>query len=209
MGPLNVELVATLPNDVGVETLSVALSGNGIVARAGELHLSKSERQIEKLFSHVPVGDDYALDLNAKSVDGQFICQGAATNISVRKSAVTRVHVALACVNENGGNVVINVGVVTCLGGHLVNYTVAPLTASVGDTIAVTATTIKPDTGALTYDWSAPSGTFADPSSAETTYQCEAAGHITISLRVTGSICAENQSIDVDCVAPSKDAAAD
>jgi hypothetical protein len=205
----DVDVIATLSDDVDVEVLTIALSGNGIAARTGELHLPKSQRQVEKLISHVPEGDDYALDLSAKSVDGQFICQGAATSISVRKSTVTRVHVALACVDENGGNVVINVGVVACTGGHLVNYTVSPLTASVGDTIAVTATTIKPDAGALTYDWSAPSGTFADPSSAQTTYQCETAGHVTINLRVTGSSCAETQSVDVDCVAPSKDAAVD
>ncbi len=205
----DVEVIATLSDDVDVEVLTIALSGNSIAARTGELHLSKSQGQVEKHINHVPVGDDYALDINAKSVDGQFICQGAATNISVRKSTVTRVHVALACVNENGGSVVINVGVVACTGGHLVNYTISPLTASVGDTIAVTATTIKPDAGVLTYGWSAPSGTFADPSSPQTTYQCEAAGHVTINLRVTGSSCAENQSVDVDCVAASRDAAAD
>jgi hypothetical protein len=205
----DVDVIATLPDGVAVEVLILELSGNGTAPRAGELHLSKPERQIERLINNVPVGDDYALDVSAKSIDGQFTCEGTATKIGVRKSSFTRVHVALACVNESGGDVVINVGVVACTGVHLVNYTVSPLTASVGDTIAVTATTIKPDSGALTYEWSAPWGKFADPSSADTTYQCEAAGHVTLSLRVAGSSCAENQSIDVDCVAPSKDADAD
>ncbi|HEX4403984.1 MAG TPA: hypothetical protein VH560_04100 [Polyangia bacterium] len=205
----DVDLIATLPDGVDVESLAFVLSGNGAAPRAGALHLSKAEQPIEKLITGVPGGDDYALGLDAKSVDGQFACSGDATAISVRQGAVTRVHVALACVNENGGNIVINVGVVACTGGHLVNYTVSPLTASVGDKIAVTATTLKADAGVLTYEWSAPSGAFANPSSAQTTYQCEAAGHVTISLRVTGSSCAEDQSVDVDCVAPSKDAETD
>jgi hypothetical protein len=203
----DIDLIATVPAGVAVEALAFELSGNGIAPRTGGVHVSKPQQQFETLINSVPVDDDYELEVSATSTDGRLTCKGG-TKISVRKSSVTRVHLALTC-SDDGGKVVIAVAV-ACSGAHLVNYTISPLSAAVGDSIAVTATMIAPDAGALTYDWSAPSGTFADPSSAQTTYQCETTGFVTLNLRVTASACVEEeQSIDVDCLPPERDAAAD
>jgi hypothetical protein len=198
-----VDLIATLPNDVAGEVLAYELSGNGIAPMTGVQHVSKPQKQFEKLIGSVPVGEDYDLYVSVQSIDGRFICKRS-TKVSVRVNDVTRVHVPLSCDNanviDNGGKVTVVVGFI-CPGAHLVDYMVSPLFAAVGEPITVTATIAQPDAGALAYDWSAPSGTFADPSAPQTIYRCDTPGYVTLNLFVANGICTENHSVDVDCLA--------
>ena len=144
-----IDFVATLPTGVAVELLTYKLTGPGFGGLAGGIHVSTPEQEFEKLINYVPVGDDYELDLGAASLDGRFTCTSA-TKVSVRQNTITRVHVELAC-NAGDGNVLINVSVANagaCSAIPSVDYMVSPLTASVGDAIAVTATTHASDAGA-------------------------------------------------------------
>jgi hypothetical protein len=206
-----VDLIVTVPAGVAVEVLTFALTGEGFGGLAGGIAVSAPQQEFEKLINYVPAGDDDELDVSAKSIDARIICKGS-TRVSVRQGTITRVHVGLAC-NAVDGNVVVNVTVAnadgTCPGIPQVDYMVSPLTAPVGDAIVVTATTHAADAGALSYDWSAPSGKFANPSSSKTTYRCEAEGFVTLSLRVMASNCVEQQSITVDCLGPAMDAGTD
>lgn len=206
-----VDLIVTLPSGVAVEVLTFALTGKGFGGLAGGIAVSKPQQEFEKLINYVPAGDDYELDVNAKSVDARIICKGS-TKVSVHPSSITRVHVGLAC-SAADGNVAISVTVAnadgTCPGIPQVDYMVSPLTAPVGDAIVVTATTHPADAGALSYAWSAPLGKFENPSSAKTTYRCEAEGFVTLSLKVAANNCVEQQSITIDCLGPAMDAGAD
>jgi hypothetical protein len=204
-----IDFIATLPAGSPVEMLTFKLTGPGYGGLAGGIHVSKPQQEFEKLINGVPVGDDYDLELSAPSLDGQLTCKGSA-KVSVRFDTITRVHVPLKC-GPGDGVVLINVGVVApraCTGVSL-EYMVSPLTTPVGGIIFVTASADSADASALTYDWTAPSGQFSDPMSSHTTYRCAAAGNITLSLRVATSDCAEDQSVNVDCVGSLKDASAD
>jgi hypothetical protein len=205
-----VDFIATLPSDVTVAALTYQLTGEGFGGLAGGIHVSEPQQQFEKLINSIPVGEDDELAIGATSADGKLTCKGS-TRLTVRQGLVTRVHVPLTC-SSGDGNVLINVNVVSmgsaCPGVQLVDYMVSPLTASIGDAIACTANTRVSDPGALTYAWSAPSGRFADPTSAHTIYRCDTAGFVMLSLRVTESGCSENETVVVDCVG-TKDASGD
>jgi hypothetical protein len=205
----SVDVVVTTPAEVGVETFVFEVSGNGIAPLTGVAHFSEPQHLFEKLINGVPAGTGYDLVVSAKSVDGQFVCDGS-TKVNVHQNAVTRVLVALSCISANvGGNVVVAVsGNIVCPGAHLADYVVSPLTTSVGDPISVSATASPPDAATPTYAWSAPSGTFDDPSSPQTTYHCGAAGNIMLNVHAVARGCSEDQSIEVTCLGPSQDAAA-
>jgi NAD(P)-dependent dehydrogenase (short-subunit alcohol dehydrogenase family) len=205
----SVDLIATLSDGAAAEVLSYRVSGNGIAPIAGSVQVPQPQQQFETLINFIPVGDDYDLDVTAASVDGVFKCQGT-TKVSVHQNVTTRVHVALACTGTKDGKVVINV-TVACPGLYLADVTVSPLAVAVGDTIAVLANASDADAGARTYEWSAPSGRFDDPSAARTIFHCESAGFVTLNLKVLADNgCAENHTIEVDCLgAPIDGAAAD
>jgi hypothetical protein len=202
-----IDFIATLPDDVAVELLTYRLTASGFGGLAGGIHVSKPQQEFEKLINGIPVGQDYDLEIAATSLDGQLSCKGSA-KVDVRLNTISRVHVPLTC-GPGDGKLIINVGVVStdsaCKGVQPIDYMVAPLTASVGGVIFVTASMEASDAGAPTYQWSAPSGHFADPSAAHTAYQCEAPGDITLNLLVKIGDCAENQTVDVSCVAPPKE----
>jgi hypothetical protein len=203
----SVALTVTVPSDVEVQLVEYEITGNGIMPLAGRIKTPHPQQQFARLVTHVPSGTDYPLSVSAKSTDGQKLCAAAAT-IEVRKQTTTRVHLALPCQGIGDGMVHISVGI-ACPGVHLVSYTVSPLTASIGGTIAVTAVPGDPDSGALTFAWTASSGTFADPAASHTTFQCATAGPVTITLRTQGDICQENDSLEVTCLPRSGDAGSD
>jgi hypothetical protein len=68
-------------------------------------------------------------------------------------------------------------------------YVVNPTNVFVGETVhlSVTATDANGDT--IYYNWSAPQGTFDDPSAAKTNYRCAMAGIARITMSVTDGKC--------------------
>lgn len=204
-------LTVTLPEDVKVKELTYDVSGNGIKPFTGRWETAQPQQQYEKLINHIPVGNDYQVVVTAKSADGRFMCQRT-VKASVRRDTITRLVVALACVDGGDGTIVISVGI-ACTTVRLATLTVSPLAASVGGTMALTATPLEADAGALEYAWSAPSGAFGDTAASETTYRCDKAGHVKLNLLVIADICQESHTTEVDCLAPTdagpKDAGAD
>jgi hypothetical protein len=79
---------------------------------------------------------------------------------------------------------------------------VRPENAAVGESVAVSAiTTDDLDAGTTMFAWSAPSGTFADPSSPLTTFTCTAPGTVTVTITATREGCTQTSRLSVDCVA--------
>ncbi len=203
-------MIATLSDGAAAEVLSFQVSGNGIAPIAGSVQVPNPQQQFETLINFIPVGDDYTLNVSAASVDGVFKCK-ATTKVSVRQNVTTRLRVALPCTGSRDGRVVINVAV-ACPGLFLADVTVSPLAVPVGDTIAVLATALDADAGVRSYQWTTPSGHFDDPSLAGTTFHCDAAGFVTLNLKVLAENgCSEIHTVEVDCLRPSMgdDAAAE
>ncbi len=79
----------------------------------------------------------------------------------------------------------------------------APVTARVGQTIAVSGQGSDPDPADanLSYTWSATSGFFGDDGEPQTTFTCTQAGLVTITLTVSDGHCPTKVSVSVFCVA--------
>ena len=80
----------------------------------------------------------------------------------------------------------------------------APTQTSVGGTVAVSATASDPDPGeTVSFGWS-PSASFANPSSAVTSYRCPAAGRQALTLTIADNHrpvpCTANVTLEVFCV---------
>lgn len=80
---------------------------------------------------------------------------------------------------------------------HCVVLTVAPEQVSVGGKVRATAHPGDPDL-ALSFEWSASAGTFAEPESAATSYTCTSAGPQLLTLSVPE--CGASFSAVVTCV---------
>ncbi len=164
---------------------------------------SQPERQFVELITHVLVSDQYVATVQGESVDGQMLCAGSAL-VKVMNGVTSRVQVALKC----GGHVLVGIGV-SCRDTPLVTFLVSPLAASVGAYVIGQAVSARPDAGSLTLTWSAPSGTFADPSASQTTFTCTKAGPVKLTLQVEDDeLCQQTFSSLVTCFSPA-DAGAD
>ena len=207
-GVANVDILATVPSGVLVDTVDFRISSPKEVLASGRIHTPKPQNELHELVTHVPITTDERVDLTAKSTDGMTSCAGSAP-IEVRKGATTRVHVMMQCHGAGDGMVKIVVGV-ECAQAQLTSYSVTPLAASVGGTIAVSATAAGVDGGTLKYAWRATSGTFTDPTASATSYRCSAPGPVTITLVVSQPTCDEDYMSSVTCLAQTDaDAGAD
>jgi hypothetical protein len=82
---------------------------------------------------------------------------------------------------------------------EITSYEVAPLRLGPGETAQLSGTATDVDTDKLSYAWSAESGTVGDSNSANTTYQCNALGIITLTLVVSDGSCQDVVEAAVEC----------
>lgn len=192
-----IDLAVTVPADVEVRELTYQLLGNGIKPLVSTWGTEEPQHQFQKLIPQVPPGTSYHLTVTAKSVDQRSTCLRE-TIVDVQPDAITHVHAALSC-NGGEGSIVISVGV-ACTKVQLATFMVSPLSAHLGETISLSAMPLT-DAGVLTYQWTAPSGTFDNAQGSQTAYRCDKAGHIVLNLLVVArDICQENHSIEIDCL---------
>jgi outer membrane protein OmpA-like peptidoglycan-associated protein len=81
-----------------------------------------------------------------------------------------------------------------------------PCVVEVGRTSTVTADASDPDGDVLAYKWSAPTGTFANPSERQTIFTCPTTpGSVPVTVTVTdGKGGTASDTITIQCVAPAK-----
>ena len=190
----DVIMTVTVPGGVQVQSAEYTLDDKVNAPAQGVMGGSQPERQFVDLITHVPVSDHYVATVQAETVDGQMICAGSEV-VKVMNGVTSRVQVVLKC----GGHVLVSIGV-SCHDTPLVSFLVSPLSASVGAYVIGQAVSARPDGGPLTLTWSAPSGTFADPSAPQTTFTCTQAGPVTLTLRVEDDeLCQQSYSSLVTC----------
>jgi hypothetical protein len=193
----DVIMTLTVPNGVQVQSAQFTIDDKVHPPAVGIVGGPQPEAQFVELIPHLPVSDQYVMTVQAESTDGQMVCSGSAP-MKVMNGVTTRVQIALTC----GGHVLVAIGV-SCLDTPLVNLRVSPLEASVGSAVEVSADPARPDAGALTFTWSAPSGTFSDPGASQTTFTCTKAGLVEITLQVEDDeLCQQSDSAMVTCLGP-------
>ena len=77
----------------------------------------------------------------------------------------------------------------------------SPSMTTLDRTVAVDATADDPDGDPLTYLWSAPSGAFATPTAASTTYRCAKAGEVMLTVTVSDRRCEGQAAVPFTCLA--------
>jgi hypothetical protein len=202
----DVMMTVTVPDDVLIRAADYTIDDMSRPPLTGTMGGTQALHQVQKLFTHVPVGD-YLASARAEATDRQSICEGSSP-VKVTRGAVARVHVAAMC-RGTGGHVVVGIGV-SCRATPLVDVLVSPVSAVVGESSVLGRTfLVRQDGGALTYEWSAPSGTFADPKAPQTAFTCAQPGPVELKVRVVDDEgCEQTHSAIVTCV-PAPDGGAD
>jgi hypothetical protein len=197
----------TLAGGQNVSSVSWVVTGpNGAstVVQQGAVPVQNS-RTISFRVSGLPAGNGYQITLTGTSSDGSVTCTGSA-QFSVTARATTTVVDTLQCnaALSEAGSVQVGAPLYNCAAAGSVS--VSPSEAATGTPISLIATATGVDPSAITYAWSAPSGSFSAPSAASTNFTCSTPGTVTLTLTVgdgtvpTGAVCPNaTTTVQVTC----------
>lgn len=200
----SVGMQLTIPGGAQIKAVSWTISGpNGAttVVQSGSVNVGESGGTAF-LVSGIAPSSGYDVVLSAISTNGGVSCVGSAT-FAVLPRATTQVDVQMGCnVTNQGGQTTFNGASFDCAAWNTVDAT--PAETAVGSSVALSATATGPSLANLTYQWSAPSGTFSAANAASTSFTCTRSGPVVVTLTVgdgavpEGSTC--NPALDTDTV---------
>lgn len=199
-----VGLQLTLPDGSSVSVVHWSITGpnnSATVVKSGSVDVHASGGTKFQV-SEIPAGMGYKVFLTAMSVDGGIDCEGGG-GFAVIAHATTQVDVQLACTAAGGGQTtVVNGTSFDCAAWNSVSA--SPSETAVGTPVSLSATATGPVPANLTYQWSAPSGQFTDPTAANTNFVCSVPGSVNVTLVVgdgavpDGSTC--NPALNTDVI---------
>ncbi|WP_240360662.1 PKD domain-containing protein, partial [Pyxidicoccus caerfyrddinensis] len=174
-----VSTVAQALSSADVTSVVVTVSAADMPARTSGL--VKTNNQWSGTLGKLPAGTGRTFSAEAFNSSGTKVYAGAATGITIVARQTTAVSITLQEVNpsapfENAAPVITSLAA-------------APGTVEPGGTVALTASATDANAGdTLTYAWSAPSGSFAQASSLNTSWTAPAsAATVPLTLTVTDS----------------------
>jgi hypothetical protein len=185
-----------------LDQASYTIVAPGAFSRSGVIDVSNSQT-LSAVISGLPAGPGYSIALSGSTTDGTASCSGSAS-FDVVAHETTPVTVAFTCHQApNTGSVLVNGTVNVC--PSLDGISTSPAEVRVGGTNALSAAAYDADNApaALSYAWSASSGTLSDPTAVAPSFTCTAPGSVSISLQVsdgdTTPDCAQQLSTTVTC----------
>jgi hypothetical protein len=196
-----VGLALTVPGGAVLDVVGYTVTGPGGFSKTGAIDVSHSST-ISAIIP-LPAGGPYSLSLSGTSTDGALACAGSATfSVTAHQTAGVTVH--LVChEGSRSGSVLVSGTLNIC---PLIDaLSATPQSVLVGGSLALSAGAHDSDGGpaALTYAWTASSGTLSSTSGASPTFTCTAPGPVTISVTAsdgdTAAGCADKQTVTVDC----------
>jgi hypothetical protein len=206
----------TLPAGQQIEVVQWVITGpnNAVtMVQSGSVNIPNTD-VVSFYASDIPAGTNYRITLSGTAIDGSVTCTGSAS-FAVQSHVTTPVPVALACSVATTGSQVTLVSGTTFNCADVTNVSAVPAETAVGGTIHVAAMAAGPVPSALSYAWSAPSGTFDHPNAASANFTCTVAGPVPITFVTAdgavpaGAACntvASTRTITVLCDAPPADA---
>lgn len=194
-------LSLSLPSGAVLSSVSYTVSGPGGYAKAGTSPVGNSSTIALQI--SLPVGGPYSIALSGTSTDGSQSCSGVAT-FSVAARQTTKVNVHLTCKESpRTGSALVNGAINIC--PVIDALSASPGEVLVGQTVALSTSAHDSDAApaALSYAWSATSGTFSSATAKNPTFTCTAAGTSTLTLTVSDGDatpgCADTQTTTVTC----------
>ncbi len=195
----SVSLALQLSPGVSVNSFSYSITGP--TARTGSINVSSSTTA-SALVSGLSAGPGYAASLSGTASDGT-VCAGTSGTFAVSAGSTTPVNIAVACKKASTtGSILLKGTINVCPTVDSVSST--PPT---GTSIALASSASDSDAGpsALTYHWTASSGTLSDANAHNPTLACAQPGLVTLTLAVSDGDAACNDTFTalVDCPADS------
>jgi hypothetical protein len=178
-GTVGVQL--TLPGGEVLDTLSWQVLSGTTVVQSGQVNVADSQT-LSFLVSGLESGA-YTITLTGTSTDGTVTCAGSGTfTVIARGTARASINLQCATGPVDAGSVSVTATLNSCATWQ--SLSASPSEVNVGGTVTLNATATAPAAAALTYQWSAPSGTFGSPTAATTTFTSTTPGPVTVTLLV-------------------------
>jgi len=185
-----------------LDAVNYVITGPGGFARSGNIDVSHSST-IAATLGGIPGGSGYSIALSATATDALTTCAGSASFDVVAGQTVT-VTVSLDChVPPGAGSATVNGVINTC--PVIDGLNAVPAEVVIGNAVSLSASAHDSDAApaALTYQWSATSGTFNDVASANPKFTCGQTGVATLTLKVSdgdpSASCADTMNVVVTC----------
>jgi phospholipase C len=185
-GTGSVGLKLTLPGGAQINSISWTItgpSGASTVIQSGTVNVQNSTG-INFVVGGIPAGTGYSIALTGASTNGSVTCVGSAT-FSITARTTTSVAVPLQCNTAPGQAGTVSVTATTYNCATINSVTANPSETTVGNSIAVSGAATAPNASGITYAWSAPTGSFSAPNSAQTNFTCGTTGNVTLTLTTT------------------------
>jgi len=185
-------------------TASYTITGPAAFAKTGAIDVSQSTK-ISATIGGIPAGVGYTVSLTASTADAGFVCGGAAT-FNVTAHQTTPVTVAVTCKETAKTGSALVTGLLN-LCPVIDGINASPSELAVGGSVVVAGVAHDTDAApsALSYLWSASSGTLSSTTAASPTFTCTAAGPAMLTLTVsdgdTSPGCGDTLTTTVTCTA--------
>ena len=213
-GAGTVGVALSLPGGENIDVVDWTIAGPAgaaTVVKSGSAMISNSQSILFQI-GNIPAGLGYTIALNATSTDGNVLCRSSAPTFDIQAQTTTSISVQLQCYPRapDAGSLLVSGATGNC--AIVIGISTSSNETTVGARVALSATAVGPDPKTLSYAWSAPSGSFGAPSSANTTFACTAVGPTPVTVTVGDGSAADGGSCDsrldtattvVQCDAPS------
>jgi hypothetical protein len=189
----HIKLALALPGGITINSVDwKVLSSTSAVLQMGTINTSDPNIQPSVIVGLAAgVGDIVTMSAVTST---NIACSGTSDAFNVVPGASVNVPVNITCGQTTAGTGLGSVDIsATVVPGDqcpvATAYLITPASAmSPSGTISVSVSGSDPDMGeTVTFAWTASAGTFADPTSATTTYTCTTAGMQTLSAAITDS----------------------
>jgi hypothetical protein len=205
----SVEMNLDLAPGITINNATYTITGPGGFSRSGTLDVSQSTK-LSALIAGLPAGSGFTITISAISTDGAATCAGSAT-FNVVAHTISQVSVHLTChEGPRTGGALINGTLNVC--PSIDGVSVTPAEVLVGGTVSLSAMAHDSDAApaALTYAWTASSGTLSSSTDPSPTFTCTSPGTATLTLTVSDGDptpgCAATQTATVTCTQLFSDA---
>ena len=191
----DVGLSLTLPGGQSINTVNWTITdAGGAVIQQNSVNVQNS-LTVSFTVGNLPAGGTYTITLSATSTDGSATCTGSA-QFQIAAHATTNLTVPLRCALAAPETGTLTVGTQTYGCASLGGASAIPAEVFVGASVSLSASAIAINPAALSFQWSAPSGTFSAAGSASTTFTCTAPGPVTIAVAASDGPVPDGGSCD-------------
>ncbi|HYQ43041.1 MAG TPA: PKD domain-containing protein [Polyangiaceae bacterium] len=191
-----------------LEVVNYSIVGPDDYTKSGSLEVADST-VVSAVLGGLPVGNGYTITLSGISTDEATSCTGSgAFDIVAHETSAVSVH--MLC-HQSATTGSVQVGGTFNVCPVVDGITASPAEVLVGGTISLTASAHDSDAApsALSYAWTADSGSFDDATSNAPSFTCTAPGSVTVTLSVSDGdpapSCAATATATITCTPTAAD----